>query len=364
MIIPVHNRANLLQTALASLEASGASIEVIVVDDGSALPIEDQVAVPENLPVTFMRQESNGGTFLARRIGFNASSAEFVTFLDGDDALYDGACRAMMDKVTQSDADMGCFGMQKVAPDGKEVWTPLKLPDSGEGPYEHSEKLSLTKRFLSGDHIMDAFFRSQCASVFERRLLERVYDFLGTPRRRLFYMEDTLVAVAALLMSRRCVLSEHRVYRNFLHPNSSSRSEGLEVALELSVQVEIVVSALRRCLGEFGPSGPEGDEFDQALGNFRERAAMMIAMSCLRFPRFSVDPNCIDSIVAAQPPETRQFVRTMLNLSVQMRWQWIHLNRLHEEKREMSEYNTSLKRQLAELRSENERLRKLIGQQN
>ena len=87
VIIPTHNRANLLKTALDSVyaqEGIGESfeIEVIVVDDASSDNTPDVVL---GYPAKFIRHETNQGASAARNSGIKASQGKYVAFLDDDD---------------------------------------------------------------------------------------------------------------------------------------------------------------------------------------------------------------------------------------------------------------------------------------
>ena len=88
VIIPCFNRVYLLKQTLKSVaEAiSGLNVEVILVDDGSEIPICEQINEFLGLPVSFIRQENSGLT-TARYNGLMAAKGDFVQFLDSDDQV-------------------------------------------------------------------------------------------------------------------------------------------------------------------------------------------------------------------------------------------------------------------------------------
>lgn len=89
----MHDRADLLALALASVAAQTlAAAEVIVVDDGSS---DDSAEVAERLGSTVIRQPA-GGVSAARNRGLRAASARFVAFLDSDDEWHPGHLAALM----------------------------------------------------------------------------------------------------------------------------------------------------------------------------------------------------------------------------------------------------------------------------
>lgn len=95
VIVPVYNRANFLLDSVQSVHRSDyRPIEVIVVDDGSTVPVEDVVGkdldslIDSRFTVRFIRLSQNRGAPVARNEGFRLSSGEFVLYLDSDDCLY------------------------------------------------------------------------------------------------------------------------------------------------------------------------------------------------------------------------------------------------------------------------------------
>jgi glycosyltransferase involved in cell wall biosynthesis len=89
-IIAVHNRAEMLREAVASVTAqTHRPIEIIVVDDGST---DDTVQVADRLGQANPQEirvihQSNTGPGLAREAGRLAARGEFVQYLDSDDLL-------------------------------------------------------------------------------------------------------------------------------------------------------------------------------------------------------------------------------------------------------------------------------------
>lgn len=97
VIIPVHDRAGLLQLALASVaNQTLPPAEVIVVDDGST---DDSAAVAEQFGCTVIRQPARGVS-AARNRGLRAATAEHVAFLDSDDEWEPGHLAALASAAT------------------------------------------------------------------------------------------------------------------------------------------------------------------------------------------------------------------------------------------------------------------------
>jgi glycosyltransferase involved in cell wall biosynthesis len=86
VILPVHNRADVLPRAIRSVvEQEFEDLELIVVDDGSA---DDSANVAESFGdsrIRVIRLGSNRGGNAARNEGLRAASAPLIGFLDSDD---------------------------------------------------------------------------------------------------------------------------------------------------------------------------------------------------------------------------------------------------------------------------------------
>ena len=108
IIIPVHNRADLLAEAIDSIIAQGLdSYEIIICDDGSTEDIE-AACDKFNLPIeqlVFSRTEESRGAQVARNRGLSLAQGEFIIFMDSDDALADNGLAPLIEAL-QADADL------------------------------------------------------------------------------------------------------------------------------------------------------------------------------------------------------------------------------------------------------------------
>lgn len=97
VIVPVFNRPQMVLDALASIAAqrdvSPQQVEIIVVDDGSQ-PVLD---LPDAIGrAKLVRLSANKGTAAARNAGIEASTGEYLAFLDADDVWLAGKLAAQM----------------------------------------------------------------------------------------------------------------------------------------------------------------------------------------------------------------------------------------------------------------------------
>lgn len=94
VIIPTHNRPQLLLRAIESARAAGEDVEIIIVDDAS----EDGTAevCRELEDITYVRLERGQGVAGARNVGILASTADYISFLDDDDLRLPGSLDAQL----------------------------------------------------------------------------------------------------------------------------------------------------------------------------------------------------------------------------------------------------------------------------
>lgn len=110
VVVPAYGRAEplkyTLRSAAASALAAGVPAEIIVVDDGSEPPIEEQLAGFEvGFPVCFVRQ-ANQGSIMARLTGFRVAKGRYIQFLDSDDLIHPDKVREHVKAMEESGADV------------------------------------------------------------------------------------------------------------------------------------------------------------------------------------------------------------------------------------------------------------------
>lgn len=110
IIVPTHNRPELLRRAVASaIVAAETAGEVIVVDDASDISAEE---VLFDMAFDRLRCFRNsvalaGGGSPSRNIGARHARADVLFFLDDDDELLKGYCASVMSSSVQTQANFG-----------------------------------------------------------------------------------------------------------------------------------------------------------------------------------------------------------------------------------------------------------------
>ncbi|WP_146417095.1 MULTISPECIES: glycosyltransferase family 2 protein [Haloarcula] len=88
VITPTYNRADTLPRAINSVLAqTEENVEHIIIDDGSTDATPSMMDNCEHPRITYHRLSSNQGACVARNVGIELASSEYVSFLDSDDAL-------------------------------------------------------------------------------------------------------------------------------------------------------------------------------------------------------------------------------------------------------------------------------------
>lgn len=85
VIIPTYGRSEMLSDAVDSVLRQSSTCEIVVVDDGSPVPVE----LPPHPQVKLIRQE-NRGPAAARNTGIAHATGEIIFFLDDDDCFRPG----------------------------------------------------------------------------------------------------------------------------------------------------------------------------------------------------------------------------------------------------------------------------------
>lgn len=96
-IIPVHNRAHLIDRTLASIIDQ--EIEIIVVDDGSTDSIAECLAKYGDR-ITILHQE-NKGPGAARNLGIAQATGDYIFFLDSDDLCFSWAINTFKNVILE-----------------------------------------------------------------------------------------------------------------------------------------------------------------------------------------------------------------------------------------------------------------------
>ena len=115
IIVPIYNVENYLNQCINSLiNQTYQNLEIILVDDGStdSCPkICDEWR--EKNKIIQVIHKPNGGLSDARNVGINASTGEFIMFVDSDDFVNNNIVSDLYDLQRRTNADIACGGIYK-----------------------------------------------------------------------------------------------------------------------------------------------------------------------------------------------------------------------------------------------------------
>lgn len=173
VVIPSRNPDKAaLERSLHSLLVQEDAIEVLIVDDGSDLPIASWLGVETGAngnTVMVLRQESRGVS-AARNAGLYAASSDLVAFLDDDDLLLPTWGRTMAALCTGTPRPAAAF-----------VGATLRFRDGHELAVRPHDQGWLTSRhpglFLAGTFLVDRGLAIACGGYDEALRFSENTDF-------------------------------------------------------------------------------------------------------------------------------------------------------------------------------------------
>ena len=217
VIIPCYNAGDYLSRCLTSvLSQDMADFEAILVDDGSA---DGSLATAER----FARQDArvrvisqpNAGVSAARNRGLEDARGEWVTFVDADDLLPEGAFSALL-AAARDDVDLIVGAHETFDETGaREIVHPeTSWPQkSGE-----ARRRAIALRLIEGDRVLNIM----CGKLIRRALVEREGLRLA---REVAVAEDALFNLEAALLARGIAYVDEPVYRYRMHALSKMHTQ-------------------------------------------------------------------------------------------------------------------------------------------
>lgn len=120
VVVPFHNNGDVLGDCLKSIAAqSFADLEVIMVDDGSVDNGAGVAAAQAAADPRFRLIQVNGGSpGFSRNEGIKHATGEYLSFVDGDDALPSHALERLLVTLEESGSDFVSGAVQRIGPAG------------------------------------------------------------------------------------------------------------------------------------------------------------------------------------------------------------------------------------------------------
>lgn len=166
VIIPCYNAEPWMARCLDSILNQGiGDMEVICVNDGSK---DDTLAILRDYETRYPNvvkviDKENGGVSSARNVGIDAATGTYITFVDADDTLVDGALPIAIQSVKQTEvlADLAHLGMRIVSRGGD-----VELHVKNKRQYEDFD----IEYLMSLDALE---FGSPCSKFYKRNIISK-----------------------------------------------------------------------------------------------------------------------------------------------------------------------------------------------
>jgi glycosyltransferase involved in cell wall biosynthesis len=202
VVITAYNVGEYLEKSIKSAIQDGVKEITVVVDQPTDNSLEIAQKVQGECPdlVKIIKNEKNVGPGLSRRYGIEASSGEYILLLDGDDYLDENYVKPLLDRATETDADIVSSGIKIINEDGS--W---KAESYGNCTTLGNDKIS---RFW-GERIV--FINNK---LVRRSLYEKV------PYNHRRYIEDTPTIIPILWYANKVEYVDMLGY-NYVMRNSS-----------------------------------------------------------------------------------------------------------------------------------------------
>jgi glycosyltransferase involved in cell wall biosynthesis len=163
IIIPTFNRADrIANTIQSALNQNYDNFEIIVVDDGSTDHTKEVITSIKDPRIRYFRKD-NEERAIARNVGIEQATGDYVTFLDSDDALYAHYFDEALTIIKQYNH-----------PEWLHLAYEVKDESGRVIRQENQRKGDINKSLITGNHL-------SCIGVFVRKDIIQKYQFNQDP---------------------------------------------------------------------------------------------------------------------------------------------------------------------------------------
>lgn len=209
IIVPVYNVGPYIEKCIDSiLSQSYKSIEVILVDDGSK---DESGAICDNYVKRDSRvrviHKKNGGVSSARNAGLEVIKGDYVSFVDGDDALKPDYIEKLYEDIVRTGADISICGFRRFDESGETTCSEADFA----GVVSSAEAMTLL--------LENKFYPAPWGKLFKKKVFkEKRYNEHYT------YGEDLDVIVRCL--GEKLVISLDQANRSYMYRTRADSAMG------------------------------------------------------------------------------------------------------------------------------------------
>lgn len=206
--IAAYNADNYIEECLASIAMQDCDdYEVVIVDDGSTIPLALSKNVVCSIPACSVKRIANGGPYAARQMAFDMARGEVILCVDADDKLFGVSVLAELKRVfIEHGPDIVLFNASSSECNPSSMFNLSSLGRGG------AVCESLVWRLYSKDFALN----SLCCKAFKKTLYIKEEKF----RPRLLMAEDRLQSLEIMRNAHTYWLIDKPLY--FYRPNPAS----------------------------------------------------------------------------------------------------------------------------------------------
>lgn len=234
IIIPIYNTGKYLEECLDSVvNQTYKNLEIILINDGSkdnSLEICKKYETIDNRIIVI--DKKNSGVSNTRNVGIQASTGEFITFVDSDDWLELDAIETMVNRINKHNVDV----VRTNFAINNEVG---KIPKKLEGKIDKEKINELLYYFLNAE--IPAYM---CLFLIKREIIIENNLKLNE---NLVMMEDTLFFVNLVQYVNSIYVLNKKTYNYRIYQDSSSNSikrveKNIKSVLKVNEEINKIIS--------------------------------------------------------------------------------------------------------------------------
>lgn len=195
IIVPAYNVAEYIWDCLDSVIEQQTTFRyfITVINDGSTDETANKLLKYQNCPNIEVIHQKNRGFSGARNRGLEVIKGQYVSFLDSDDRLPEGAIQSMLEMAYQTDADIV-----------QGSWR-----EFGDG-YSKDKKLGVSGRVSNSQGILSGY---PWGKLYKYSVLENFQFPEG------YWFEDTPISFLLVGLPLKFAAADHIVYEYRINPN-------------------------------------------------------------------------------------------------------------------------------------------------
>lgn len=278
IVIPVYNASTFIHESIKSvLNQSYKNIELILVNDGSTDKSWNVLKKYKNKYKNIkIVSQKNHGAGVARNVGIDIASGDYIMFLDADDFLHVGTCSSVVRSIKKAKVDFLSFGANFYNKRNK-------ISSTFEFKNKKIKAPNILSAYLLGGDIKSVVWNK----AFRKSFLNKFNIRFNKSR----INEDSFFMLSACLYAKTISFSSGRFYN---HTRLNTKSFSNEVTFDHFIQSVGVLDAEKALLIETGNFLKYKKLFNIHAAKFLTYIIVMGAFSNLRLKIFL---NGFDSLI-------------------------------------------------------------------